>query len=110
MAVFACCWSGGIGAGLREIRWDMSALPVFEKNFYHEHPAITARSEDEVERWRKEHSIMIQGAFAVLHSHELTRRCPWSQCVYLYIWIFVCVCMCVCGCARSRCPQAGDDF
>jgi ATP-dependent RNA helicase DDX5/DBP2 len=39
----------------------MSTLSVFEKNFYHEHPAITTRDEDEVNRWRREHSIIISG-------------------------------------------------
>jgi ATP-dependent RNA helicase DDX5/DBP2 len=32
---------GDIGAGLRSINWDLSKLPVFEKNFYMEHPAVT---------------------------------------------------------------------
>ena len=86
-------------------------MPVFEKNFYHEHPAITARSEDEVERWRKEHSIMIQGAFACVALARVDPALPGVDVdMYLKIFIFVCVCMCVCGCARSRCPQAGDDF
>ncbi len=34
---------GGLGAGMKDIRdWDMSTLVPFEKNFYHEHPALTA--------------------------------------------------------------------
>ncbi|KAI8794000.1 ATP-dependent RNA helicase dbp2 [Biomphalaria glabrata] len=32
------------GAGLRKPKWDMSALPKFEKNFYKEHPAVANRS------------------------------------------------------------------
>ena len=34
---------GGLGANLRAINWDLSKLPVFEKNFYYEHPDVTAR-------------------------------------------------------------------
>jgi ATP-dependent RNA helicase DDX5/DBP2 len=36
---------GGLGANLREIRdWDLAKLPTFDKNFYYEHPDVTARS------------------------------------------------------------------
>lgn len=52
---------GALGAGLKNINWDLSALPVFEKNFYIEHPAVTARSEADAERWRKEQTISIIG-------------------------------------------------
>jgi len=48
-------------AGLREQEWDLSQLPVFEKNFYIEHPDVTKRSEDEADRWRKEKGIKIEG-------------------------------------------------
>jgi len=52
---------GALGAGLRAIQWDLSQLPVFEKNFYMEHPHVTARSDHEAQRWRQQHSIVIQG-------------------------------------------------
>lgn len=32
------------GSTLRKPRWDMDALPRFEKNFYREHPNVQARS------------------------------------------------------------------
>eukprot|EP01031_Cornospumella_fuschlensis_P036743 gene36743-44569_t len=53
--------SQGLGANLRNIHWDISALPVFEKNFYIEHPAVSARSEHEAEMWRKEVGINVIG-------------------------------------------------
>ena len=52
---------GQLGSGLRNIQWDLSALPHFEKNFYIEHPHVTKRSEHEAELWRKEKGITIQG-------------------------------------------------
>ena len=52
---------GGLGANLRAIQWDISQLPVFEKNFYIEHPDVTARSEQEAETWRRSKGITIQG-------------------------------------------------
>ena len=52
---------GALGAGLKEIRWDLSSLPVFEKNFYIEHPHVSSRSETEAQQWRKQHEITIIG-------------------------------------------------
>ena len=37
----------------------MDALAAFEKNFYFEHPAITALSQAEVDAWRQEHRIEV---------------------------------------------------
>lgn len=52
---------GGIGANLRSIHWDLSKLPVFEKNFYIEHPAVTARNEGFSDEWRKSNEITVIG-------------------------------------------------
>lgn len=52
---------GGLGAGLREITWDLSSLPVFEKNFYMEHPEVTRRSDAEAEAWRQSKNITVFG-------------------------------------------------
>ena len=52
---------GNIGDKLRNIQWDISALPVFEKNFYIEHPAVTKRDEQSAEQWRKEQGITVIG-------------------------------------------------
>mmetsp|Transcript_23352 Transcript_23352/g.29312 ORF Transcript_23352/g.29312 Transcript_23352/m.29312 type:complete len:179 (+) Transcript_23352:135-671(+) len=51
----------GLGTGLRAIQWDISQLPVFEKNFYMEHPNVTSRSDQESNAWRQQHQIQIQG-------------------------------------------------
>ena len=50
-----------IGSGLHRINWDLSKLPVFEKNFYVEHPVVKARSEASAEEWRKSKGITIIG-------------------------------------------------
>lgn len=52
---------GGMGAGLRNIQWDLSALPVFEKNFYMEHPAVTKRDDNFSEQWRRQQEITVIG-------------------------------------------------
>lgn len=51
----------GPGASLRKPRWDMNSLPRFEKNFYREHPAVQARSNEEVETYRSSKEITITG-------------------------------------------------
>lgn len=53
---------GDLGASLdANIQWDLAKLPVFEKNFYYEHPDVGRRSEKDYERWQKEHDITIYG-------------------------------------------------
>lgn len=52
-------YGGGAGYGSRDLdtmslpRADFSNLPKFEKNFYMEHPAVSARSDAEVEAYRR---------------------------------------------------------
>ncbi|CUM65484.1 uncharacterized protein PRCAT00003128001 [Priceomyces carsonii] len=41
--------------------WDLDTLPKFEKNFYQENPAVTARSAQEVDQFRKEHEMTCLG-------------------------------------------------
>lgn len=50
-----------LGAGLKQQNWDMDTLPKFEKSFYKEAPAVAARTQTEVDAFRKEHQIAIQG-------------------------------------------------
>jgi ATP-dependent RNA helicase DDX5/DBP2 len=52
---------GGMGANLQTINWDSAALPVFEKNFYIEHPAVSARTERDAEEWRTTKGITVIG-------------------------------------------------
>ena len=52
---------GALGANLRNIHWDIGKLPVFEKNFYIEHPAVTRRSDGDAEMWRRSHGITVLG-------------------------------------------------
>ena len=40
---------------------DFRNLPPFEKNFYHEHPAVTARPDTEIAAYRARREIHIQG-------------------------------------------------
>lgn len=43
------------------IEWDMDGLPVFKKNFYQEHPDVSAVTDEEVAEWRKKHEITVLG-------------------------------------------------
>ncbi|PSC72623.1 DEAD-box ATP-dependent RNA helicase 20 [Micractinium conductrix] len=59
---------GGFGGGGRDginstflPKEDFSNLPKFEKNFYYEHPAVTARSEEETRRYREMRDIHVTG-------------------------------------------------
>jgi ATP-dependent RNA helicase DDX5/DBP2 len=49
------------GSQLRPIHWDLSQLPVFEKNFYIEHPDVSRRPEEFSVEWRREHEITVIG-------------------------------------------------
>ena len=62
---------GGFGGGSRgrdDINYtslpkqDFRDVPVFEKNFYYEHPNVTARSDAEVEKYRADRDIHVQGS------------------------------------------------
>lgn len=50
-----------LGAGLKTQQWDLNTMPKFEKSFYKEDPAVVARSNAEVEAFRKENSMTIRG-------------------------------------------------
>ncbi|KXX79813.1 ATP-dependent RNA helicase DBP2 [Madurella mycetomatis] len=50
-----------LGAGLQKQNWDLSTLPKFEKSFYKEHPDVSNRSQAEVDKFRRDHSITIAG-------------------------------------------------
>ena len=50
-----------LGAGLKTQHWDLSTMPKFEKSFYKEDPAVTNRSQKEVDEFRRKMEISIQG-------------------------------------------------
>lgn len=50
-----------LGAGLRTQSWDPATMPKFEKSFYKEDPAVSGRSQEEVDAFRREAQITIQG-------------------------------------------------
>ncbi len=57
-------FGGGQGRDLDSIQLrkeDFRGLPPFEKNFYHEHPAVTARSDVEIAAYRDRREIHIEG-------------------------------------------------
>jgi len=52
---------GELGAGLVAPEWELSTLEPFKKNFYKEHPKVSARSESKVEAYRTKHNITVSG-------------------------------------------------
>ncbi|KAF8666590.1 DEAD protein [Rhizoctonia solani] len=52
---------GGLGGGLRSVDWASQTLTKFEKNFYREHPKVSARSDAEIADFRKQKEMKVQG-------------------------------------------------
>jgi len=52
---------GGSKQQLQPVDWSRLTLPVFQKNFYREHPSITALPEDQVANWRKSAEMHVTG-------------------------------------------------
>ncbi|KAF2733116.1 ATP-dependent RNA helicase DBP2 [Polyplosphaeria fusca] len=50
-----------LGQGLKQQNWDINTLPKFEKSFYKEDPAVSSRSQAEVDAFRREKEITVQG-------------------------------------------------
>ncbi|TEB33882.1 P-loop containing nucleoside triphosphate hydrolase protein [Coprinellus micaceus] len=50
-----------LGGGLRTVDWSSASLSVFEKNFYVEDKRVSARSDAEVEEYRRNKEIKVQG-------------------------------------------------
>lgn len=52
---------GELGAGLKQQNWDVSTLPKFEKSFYKEDPAVSARPQADVDKFRADNSMTLSG-------------------------------------------------
>ncbi|KAJ9609682.1 ATP-dependent RNA helicase dbp2 [Cladophialophora chaetospira] len=50
-----------LGANLKQQTWDLGTMPKFEKSFYNEDPSVTARSQRDVDEFRRKMEISIQG-------------------------------------------------
>jgi ATP-dependent RNA helicase DDX5/DBP2 len=53
---------GNLGRGLTTIDFSQQHLIPFEKDFYIEHPAVTARPESEAQAWRASKQIVVVGS------------------------------------------------
>ena len=49
------------GERLKKPKWDLNSLPQIVKKFYREHPAVSRRSEKEIEEFRKKREINTKG-------------------------------------------------
>ncbi|CAG7852809.1 ATP-dependent RNA helicase DBP2-A [Serendipita indica DSM 11827] len=52
---------GNLGGGLKSIDWRSQTLEKFEKNFYAEDKRVSARSDSEIEAFRRAKEIKVQG-------------------------------------------------
>ncbi|KAF5377078.1 hypothetical protein D9757_007730 [Collybiopsis confluens] len=52
---------GNLGGGLRSVDWSQAKLERFEKNFYVEDKRVSARSDREIEEFRRSKEMRIQG-------------------------------------------------
>lgn len=52
---------GQLGAGLKGLDWANIKLVAFQKNFYHEHPNVTARTQEHINNFRKAGNITVTG-------------------------------------------------
>ncbi|CAI7595431.1 unnamed protein product [Penicillium bialowiezense] len=50
-----------LGASLKNQDFDINSLPKFEKSFYKEHPDVSARTDEEVDTFRKSKTMAVQG-------------------------------------------------
>lgn len=50
-----------LGSRLQKQDWDPSTLSKFEKDFYQEHPAVTQRTAKEVELFRAQQDVNVEG-------------------------------------------------
>ena len=50
---------GALGGGLKNIDWSSHHLEKFEKNFYREDPKVSARSDREIEEFRKSKEMKV---------------------------------------------------
>ncbi|KAK9326206.1 P-loop containing nucleoside triphosphate hydrolase protein [Lipomyces orientalis] len=50
-----------LGASLKKQDWNLESLPRFEKNFYKEHPNVTARSDRHIEQFRTDKKMTVKG-------------------------------------------------
>ena len=54
--------NSNLGGGLNTIDFSQRQLVPFEKDFYIEHPAVTARPDSEAQAWRASKQIVVVGA------------------------------------------------
>lgn len=54
---------GNLGGGLRAIDWNSTKLERFEKNFYVEDKRVSARSDREVEEFRRSKEMKVSFPF-----------------------------------------------
>ncbi|ORY81412.1 p68 RNA helicase [Protomyces lactucae-debilis] len=52
---------GALGDNLRKPTWDAATMTPFQKNFYRENPAVTERTEQEIQEWRRAKDVTVTG-------------------------------------------------
>ena len=52
---------GNLGASLHQLDWRNTQLVPFQKDFYVENPIVSARSNEEIEQFRRQHEMTLSG-------------------------------------------------
>lgn len=52
---------GNLGASLQQLDWRNTQLVPFQKDFYVENPIVAARSNEEIETFRRQHEMTLSG-------------------------------------------------
>ncbi|GAA5867686.1 hypothetical protein JCM3774_003376 [Rhodotorula dairenensis] len=81
--------SGPFIADMPTIDWQSQKLTEFIKDFYEEHPRVSARTNAEVEEWRHERHITVEGQAAKPITSWVEARLPDYICDYIEARHFV---------------------
>jgi hypothetical protein len=57
---------GNLGGGLRAVDWQSQTLAKFEKNFYVEDKRVSARSDREVDEFRRAKEMKVSSSLAII--------------------------------------------
>lgn len=66
--------AGKFGSQLRKLKWDLTTLQPFRKNFYIPHVAVIHRSLDEVLEYRKTREVTVKVNIVILFQKQLYKK------------------------------------
>uniref|UniRef100_A0A915DX86 Uncharacterized protein n=1 Tax=Ditylenchus dipsaci TaxID=166011 RepID=A0A915DX86_9BILA len=52
---------GNVGSNLSSVHWDQVKMHPLKKDIYHEHPAVSRRDQNEIDKWITDNQVTLQG-------------------------------------------------